>query len=361
MGDDIKKSQFWRTFLRAVEVDPREPRDIRGASGLIHPVVSLGIDENRRRLVIISGESDPRSAALAQADIQTATPGVKVIMARPVAVNLGQAAKILSEVIGSTQIGPEQFLWFKQLKQDELEEKSNKIAEEVVRQALLVLLGLLSPLQFASLSIVAAVKEMIQQLALVDLELKQVEVASTESTVNPTQTYPMIRFQPLIALDPAEMDRRMGVCPVPLYDFQTEEVDLFHSGTDVEQARDILGRHHILQYFFPAPDHLALGVAEAKTLSVDAILDRLRASPEVGHPFGAVEILPGGLDLTEIVDALQDRGLVVEGEAGIELTPEGRTVRASVRFKPREGLLAKLAHIISVKADISLKDLLKGS
>jgi hypothetical protein len=57
---------------------------------------------------------------------------------------------------------------------------------------------------------------------------------------------------------------------------------------------------------------------------------------------------------------IQRRGSrnLVEGEIGLEASEEGRQTTAAVRFKPREGFLAKLARVLSVKVEFSLKDLL---
>jgi hypothetical protein len=51
-----------------------------------------------------------------------------------------------------------------------------------------------------------------------------------------------------------------------------------------------------------------------------------------------------------------EQRLIVEGEMTVELGPEGRRVRETVRFKPREGVLSKVLNRISVS--LSLKDLL---
>jgi hypothetical protein len=61
----------------------------------------------------------------------------------------------------------------------------------------------------------------------------------------------------------------------------------------------------------------------------------------------------------EIVDALKDRGLVIEGDLGLSVTDRGLETRANVRFKPREGLLSKISNLFSVKVDLSLKDIFK--
>jgi len=50
-----------------------------------------------------------------------------------------------------------------------------------------------------------------------------------------------------------------------------------------------------------------------------------------GHSFGALDLLATGAALLEIIDALTERGLVVEGEPGHELTAEGEAAPVAVR------------------------------
>jgi len=169
---------------------------------------------------------------------------------------------------------------------------------------------------------------------------------------------PVVRFGSLVALDPAELDRQMGICSVPLYEFSIGEAEVFHAGSDVERAREILKARDIFQYFFPAPDHLALGLIEKNHLSPSALVEWLRRPPDIGHPFGPLELIDRNLQFNEIVDALKDRGFSVEGEVGLELTDSGQISRATVKFKPREGFLSKLSNVVSINIDLNLKDLL---
>jgi hypothetical protein len=109
---------------------------IRGASGFSHPVVAAGVDEPRRGVVVISGESDARSAALAHGDIQAAMPSLKVMMARPVVVNLGETARILSEVLGRVSIGQQEIEWLSQLNQNQniFQDKVKEVSEQLLER-----------------------------------------------------------------------------------------------------------------------------------------------------------------------------------------------------------------------------------
>jgi hypothetical protein len=351
MEQKDQKSAFWNSVIRAVEAEPREVSTLKGASGFTHPVVALGVDESRRRVVIISGEPDARSAAMAHADIQAAMPSVKVIMARPAPINLAQAALLLSGMLGKTSINANDLKLL-----SENSEETKQHVQEVTNQFIdKTFPALGKSLPFVSLNLVAFWKEIIQQLSLIEINTSYSSQASEQTLDNS-----ILRLNKLMAFDPIEIDRSMGVCSFPLYEFQESEVEIFHAGRDIEQVRNILRRHSVFQYFFPAADHLALGLIEGKSASVEVILDKLSQVPSMGHPFGESEIVNPDVKLFEIISVLQEKGLAVEGEVGlVELTPSGMAARATVRFKPREGLLSKLANIISLKVEINLKDLFK--
>ncbi len=353
MAKDNVKSEFWKSVLRAVEVEPRSALSIRGASGFSHPVVSVGVDEKRRRVVVISGESDARSAALAHGDIQAAMPSLKVMMARPVVVNLGEAARIVSEILGRVSIGQKDLQWFSE-NRDTLKGQIEQVGMQLFERVKNVTV---EPFSIATVNFLAVWKDIIQQLSLIEIETEPQENDPQESAVK--TKLPTFHLTKLIALDPAEADRRLGVCSIPLYGLSLEDIEILHAGRDVEAARDILQRHDILQYFFPSADQLALGFAERLSSSPSDIIDSLTRTPEVGHPFGQLEIVEPGVGLNELVAALQEKDLLVEGEAGVEITDKGKSVRAQVRFKPREGLLARLANVFSVKIDLNLRDLFK--
>ena len=65
-----------------------------------------------------------------------------------------------------------------------------------------------------------------------------------------------------------------------------------------------------------------------------------------------MELVDQTTALPEVIDALQDRGLIVEGEIGLELGPGGRQMRTSIKFKPREGLISKVKSRFSISVDL---------
>lgn len=348
-----KETEFWRNILIAAETEPREVKAIRGASGHSHPVVALGVDENRKRVVMLSGEADARLASLAQGDIQAAMPSVKVVMARPIAINLSHIANFISSALGTVSIGQKEFDWMNQNK-DEFEEKiknASKQTSDLINQAIA------TPFGAMALNMVAVIKEAIQQLSLIEIEQKQAINDHKDETGN--KAIPTFDISKLKLLDPAEADRIMGVCSIPLYDFTEQDIEELKSRQAPELAKKLLKEHDIYQYFFPSADQLTLGLVERSTSNVTELINQLTSTPLEGHPFGSLEIIDNKVQIDDLVPALKEMGLLVEGEVGIEVSPEGKKYRATVKFKPREGLISKLSKIFSVKIDFSLRDLFK--
>ncbi len=341
-----QKSVFWQNIIRATESEPRLVRSIRGLSGFDHSVTAFGIDEKRRRLVIISDEIDARTAALVQLDIQSAAPRFKVVMARPLAIDLSQWAKAISEFYGKTKIGYQEF---KRLHENVDEfKKLNEIKTGKLFS--------FAPTPFSIDTInfyIAFLKDAIQQFSLVDIPKTETTVKDEESIKG---TYD---FSKLIALDPAEADRRMGICAIPLYEINKEDMEVLKSKPDVEHAREVLSIHGILQYFFPPADQLTLDLVDGNEVPGNVLLNQLKQTPNEGHPFGSNEIIDMSSKFENVIAALQERKLLVEGNIGFELTKDAEALRAEVKFKPREGLISKLSRIFSVKVNLNLKDLIK--
>jgi hypothetical protein len=348
MNND-QKSVFWNNILHAVEAEPREVTAIRGASGHSHPVVAVGVDDSRRRVVMISAEADARFAALAQGDVQASMPSVRVVMARPLAVNLGKVAKLISELLGTASIGHDELEWMKE-HQAEIQKRAQEIGDKIGDK---VVNFVASPFSSIKLNLFAVVKEAIEQLSLIEVQKDTIKFDARGVRI------PTFDIHRLAVLDPAEADRRMGVCSIPLYDIDKESIESLSSRPNIEYAKEVLRKHDILQYFFPPADHLSLGLVDNGVKSISVLLEQLRRTPDEGHPFGALEIIDKARELEEVISGLQEKALFTEGELGVEVGPNGRTFRAQVRFKPREGLLAKLSRVFSVKVDLSLKDILQ--
>jgi hypothetical protein len=142
-----------------------------------------------------------------------------------------------------------------------------------------------------------------------------------------------------------------------LYDFEPADAEVLHRRQSIEAIRDVLRQKQLLQYFYPSPGHLTLGFAEGGATRAD-LARGLKQAPLHGHPLGDFELLPSSTRLEDVIDVLTERGMIVEGEIGYDLSPDGRDARASVRFKPREGVLAKLSRILAFR-DLNIKDLFR--
>ncbi len=163
----------------------------------------------------------------------------------------------------------------------------------------------------------------------------------------------------LVNFNPFQTDQQYGVCSIPLYEFDDIEIDELNSRQDPGRARDIFMRYGIFQYFFPPADQLALGLADYGIKSKSTILNRIERISREGHPLGSFEILDQKTQIPDLVAALQERKLIVEGEVGLEVSTEGNSYRSQVKFRPREGIFEKIARIFSIKGNFTLSDLFK--
>jgi len=135
-----------------------------------------------------------------------------------------------------------------------------------------------------------------------------------------------------------------------------EDLSVIDDGRDNDMIREILQQHDIMQFFYPPPDALALGLVE-RGLGQVRVDEQVTRARKLGHPRGQMEIVPPETRLTELMETLKDLNYLAEGEISYELTPEGEAHRTTVRYRPREGVVSKLLNRISVNID--LKDLFR--
>src|SRR4051794_29013991 len=87
-GTASDQRQIWHSFSRALDAELREAQFIPGASGLEHPVQAISVDDKGKRVIVFSSETNARTAALIQGDIQQTMPDVSILVARPVIADL---------------------------------------------------------------------------------------------------------------------------------------------------------------------------------------------------------------------------------------------------------------------------------
>jgi hypothetical protein len=331
-----EKRAFWDNFLRAVETEPRPTPRIYGASGIQHSVLALGVDDARKRLVIISGDHDARASAMMQTDIQSTLPGTHVVVARPIAVGLPIIAQRIIEFAGMSKISAAQLgAW------NQGDETGNTFLASLLQHITSAVPH--RAFEVVPLDILSQILYIIRQLTYVDIKMVATEAGE--------RTLDYIDLATLATQDLMTSDREVGVCPLPLYTFKDADWGMFES-----HSRDDLAIHlkslGIFQYFFPAPDQAVLGLIDRANLPRDALGRTVEQFRDIGHPVGEPELVRSR-GILEIIDELQDKGLVVEGKADFTLTEAGNKVRATVAFKPRESALSKLINQLRLSVNIS--------
>ena len=341
--------QLWKTLTLALDAELREDVTITGSSGLNHPVQAIAVDESSRRVIIISAEASPRMAALMQVDVQVTMPDFKVLVARPVAVDLGTLARKTLDSFGIPQIDVENArVFFSQL--SAMPEEDVKLlvgpnTQDVFKNALAVY-------EKTGLPAMTQILDAVMQAE--RIPWKEILRVFGDKAASGT-----LDLRDLLQSDGMKADLAAGVCPIPLYEFTEADFEIFESTGRVDEARSRLRGLGVLQYFFPPTDHISLGLVDQGVSKVGEIVDVASELPAMGHPFGTVELIDSPSDLVEVIGQLHELGYVAEGEHGYEVSEKGRSVRSIVKFRPREGLLTKLLNRVSLSASISPKDFIK--
>lgn len=338
-------SHFWPSLLKAVGTEPRDLPSLRGASGINHEFAAVGADEAESRLVVISNEADAAGAAMAQADIQAAMKDVKVIVARPVVIDLASIGKSLEEGFGRAALTAGDLQLMQEAQETDNTELQAQINEQMGKWIEPLVQQIANARAVGSINLLQGLMQLMQQVSKMKWQLPSDDPEAV-----------IADFSKLLASAPSHTDSELGVCGIPIFEFDPNELESIHSGSDSDAIEAILRDHDIFQYFYPAPDQTALGLIERGQHSLENIEQITRLAPEIGHPYGSSEIVDAE-KLPALIDELQERKLLVEGEFGYELTAEGQEQRTIVRFKPREGLISKIINRITVK--INLKNIIK--
>lgn len=337
------KENFWTQFVQGLNFEPRPRNYIRGISGVDHPLLALGVDDKAGRLLLVTEEYNARNAAMMQVDVQ-ATTDAKVIVARAIAVDVGRIAALIQEEFGS--LGAFMALV------PHFSKKRNTRAKARIKQFL--------DDNFANIPKVLETVKLgpLNQLISTAYQLGMVErVKEAVESKDATAFWDTLDISKLAQTDVADRDRQYGICPLVLTDFSPADVETINSAPSSERVKDVLTRLDINQYFYPPADHVALALIDRDIHDETHVRDLVGKAPEIGHPYGPSEIVSTS-DLMEVVEALQDHGMVIEGELGVELTDAGQAVRGTVKFKSREGFISKLINRFEIKFNLS--DLFKG-
>ena len=301
-------------------------------------LLAAGVADEKQRIVLVSADTDARSAALAQADIQAALGRVRVLMARAVLLDLGRVAEVVTGATGLSYVSGELVSDF-----PEDEQRRQELVQPYIEQLRPVIEQWIRNAQgVKGFNFGYGLAQAIEQL-------KSLRLVTEGDDEGP----PRLDLSGLLNQRAIRDDQEVGICPIPLHDFSGDEMEIVNSGRDAAAISEILRERQVLQYFYPAADQLALGLIDRETVSASELLDQLCAVPELGHPFGPNELTGvTPVELVELVQHLQELKLAAEGELGIELTPEGQSIRASVKFKPRDGLVARVLNHLNINVNL---------
>ena len=347
--DATDKAHLWKSFATALGTELRRDTVILGSSGLEHSVQAIAVDDKSKRVIIVSAEASPRLASLMQVDVQATMPDTRVIVARPIVLDIVSIARKVLLPLGITEIDIARAKAFLDSagKGSEREPKLSldPKTEGVLSQALQVY-------SKADLPTVSQIMSLVMQAE----TLLWPEILRLFSETAATGT---VDFCALLATERMAADLKAGVCPLPLYEFSEEDFELFMSGTRPDEIKERLRELGIFQYFFPPADQVALGLIDKGIHQPGNVLRATEEAPQLGHPFGASELVLTEEGVLDMIGRLKDMNYVAEGEHGVEVSEKGRSVRSLVKFRPREGFVTKLINRLSVNASISPADFLK--
>ncbi|SFU00177.1 hypothetical protein [Sedimentitalea nanhaiensis] len=349
MSEEIEDTPpIWDAFCTALGTEHRGAKEIIGASGLVHPVEAIGVDDKGKRIVLVSSEFNPRISALMRGDVQATMPSMRVLVARPLAIDLAHAARsMFFTESGALELG-------KLLQAVELfqagEDGKDQLTEMLGPEAK----GLLTGVKMSSLRISTIVLSVVDQFIAFDWGK-----VSSPVDGNYLQSAADVLTQ-FSQVDNLAGDRAQGICPIPTYELTEADWELFHKNKQIDEIQSRLKDLDIFQYFFPPTDRLALGLIDRNVSSEEDIAASFNLAQVQGHELSKNTIVPDAENLRETMAQLKIEGYVMEGEFTTELSEGGEAFRKTIKVRPSEGLITKLSQIVSVKIDLNLKDLLGG-
>jgi hypothetical protein len=223
MGNESDTKQIWKSISSAMGVEMREATSIRGSSGQDHPVQAIAVDDKTSRVLIFSAEPSPRIAALMQADVKATLPDAHVLVARPVIFDLSQIARRVLEKSGDFDI---QAIAAFLTQSSVAQESTNEIVQTKIGPVIKPLFETASKVQ---LPVSVQVMDIVEQVTNLDWQSSFLATPTLEAFVSTLLS--------ITSLDSAAADRRLGICPIPLYDFSEADYELLLSGKNIEEVQ----------------------------------------------------------------------------------------------------------------------------
>lgn len=335
------KDKFWENFFATAELTPSLDVSLTGDSGLTHrfPAIGTGDTGTDTRMVLVTSEPDPIKAQLVSADIQRKYPSEKVILTRPSVSNTKElVAQLASRMIALYGNGQDEFKF-------NLEEAlSHFDKDRLASEGLLevskgtVFENLFRSIHFTSEMLDASIFENVVQLIRECLLLEVHTLFGAKM--------PEFDFTGLFGRTAYTADVLAGICPIPVFDFTEDDWGKLTTEVDLEFSEQLFRRIGVSQFFRPPLDQTALVLADASQLSASSLEHAVDALETIGHPISAPELVHSQPSIEELIEKLKDEKYVVEGEIEYTLTPEGKTQRSLVKFRPREAVFFRLAKMV---------------
>lgn len=234
MSDD--KTSFWRSFGKALGAEFRDGDSVTGASGIAHPMQAVCVDDGLKRLILFSNESDPRVAALIQGDIQATLPGVSVLIARPTVYDLAALIRTFFSDASSAIFSFENFKAFTDEFNAIPEAERKKFLTEGSFSAKFSMLGRMAKaVEKVPLPALTHAGSLLQQAAMINWP-QVLEMLKQSSEAK--EMVGSISLEKLYQFDSSAIDRAYGVCPVPLYQLDEKDWELFLEGRRIDEAQE---------------------------------------------------------------------------------------------------------------------------
>lgn len=336
---------IWETFFKALSVEYRPHTEIAGDSGIMHQVEAIGVDDKTNRVVIVAAEHNPRSAALLRVDVQAMMPKAKILVARPLAIDIAYTSRSLF----TTKSGG--------IDLNKVIELGTILGSGNSAQTMLdtaygpTLKKLISEMGRSKLPLKSHILSVIEQIAYINWEKIKNEGFSDAVSI----AYEVIRQ--FNQIDNLAEDRMSGICPVPIYELTEDDWELFASGKNVDEVRERLKALNIYQYFFPPADTVALGLIDRDIGLEEQIQRGFEFADQGGHIVTQNELIPDAKDLPELLEGLKSGGYIAEAEYSLETTEEGRTARQTIKVRPRESFVSRIVNRINISASFSPRDI----
>jgi len=339
---------IWKNMSLALGAEPRDYPVVTGLSGVEHEFLSIAVDDKTNRIILVSPDPNARTVALIHVDIQAAMPDTRILIARPILFDLGVLARQVVSVIGTDQFAfsslkpkIERLIALKQQIDRLPPERKSKYAKKLLGAAVA---GMTSALERVTIPKTAQFIALIQQAANFDWNMML-------SSADPQRNDFVVSLKGLVDSDNLAADRRHGVCPIPLYELDEQDWKMFDSSDDITAIRDRLEGLGVYQYFFPHSDELILGFVDRGVSDPLGVERAVARSESLGHRVSGTTLVDDEQSIQNTVHALSEAGYLVEGDIGLEVSPEGRIFRSSVRFRPKESVLSKVLARLNINID----------